>query len=44
MHYIEFEEFKDLLGKQMTLKLLSEKHLSKATAVLDSITNYFLSI
>lgn len=41
MHYIEFEEFKDLTGKTDDFKAAFEKHLSKATAVLDSITNYF---
>ncbi|EMF0369453.1 hypothetical protein JX186_001933, partial [Enterococcus faecium] len=41
MPYIEFEEFKDLTGKTDDFKAAFEKHLSKAAAVLDSITNYF---
>ncbi|MEB4605523.1 hypothetical protein OS140_03075 [Enterococcus sp. E4-185] len=41
MPYIEFEEFKDLTGKTDDFEAAFEKHLSKATAVLDSITNYF---
>ncbi len=41
MPYIEFEEFKDLTGKTDDFKAAFENHLSKATAILDSITNYF---
>lgn len=41
MPYIEFEEFKDLTGKTDDFKATFEKHLIKASAVLDSITNYF---
>ncbi len=44
MPYIEFEEFKDLTGKTDDFKAAFEKHLSKATAVLDSITNYFINL
>lgn len=41
MPYIEFEEFKDFTGKTDDFKAVFEKYLSKSTAVLDSITNYF---
>ncbi|BDP64761.1 TPA: hypothetical protein RD599_000641 [Enterococcus faecium] len=41
MPYIEFEEFKNLTGKTDDFKAIFEKHLLKASAVLDSITNYF---
>ncbi len=41
MPYIGFEEFKDLTGKEEDFELTFKKYLTKASAVLDNITNRF---
>lgn len=41
MYYIEFEEFKDFIGKIDDFKVVFEKYLLKVIVVLDSIINYF---
>lgn len=44
MPYIDFEEFKDLTGKTDDFESTFEKYLTKASAVLDNITNRFYQL
>ncbi|MBC9702357.1 MAG: hypothetical protein H9W83_07440 [Leuconostoc sp.] len=41
MPYIDFEEFKDLTGKEDDFEPIFKKYLTKASAALDNITNRF---
>ncbi|MBE8847884.1 hypothetical protein [Enterococcus durans] len=41
MPYIDFEEFKDLTGKEDDFEPTFKKYLTKASAALDNITNRF---
>ncbi|EMF0592593.1 hypothetical protein HA908_000024 [Enterococcus faecium] len=44
MPYIDFEEFKDLTEKTDDFESTFEKYLTKASAVLDNITNRFYQL
>ncbi|MGM0221558.1 hypothetical protein IGL62_001385 [Enterococcus sp. AZ137] len=44
MPYIDFEEFKDLTEKTDDFECTFEKYLTKASAVLDNITNRFYQL
>lgn len=44
MPYIDFEEFKDLTGKEDDFEPTFKKYLTKASAVLDNITNRFYQL
>ncbi|ASV96531.1 head-tail connector protein [Enterococcus durans] len=44
MPYIDFEEFKDLTGKEDDFEPTFKKYLTKASAALDNITNRFYQL
>ncbi|MDT2836261.1 hypothetical protein P7H50_05065 [Enterococcus durans] len=44
MPYINFEEFKDLTGKTEDFESTFRRYLTKASAVLDNITNRFYQL
>lgn len=44
MPYINFEEFKDLTGKTEDFESTFRRYLTKASAVLDNVTNRFYQL